>query len=369
LRLRRIEPVLRRAFRGACRLEPGSRVLVAVSGGADSTALLVGLRRIAHEFGLEPVAAHLHHGLRGADADRDLDHVRTLCRKLGVPLIAARWDARRRMRTRHLSGEGGLRTLRREFLRAAARRATACAIATAHTADDQLETILMRIARGTGLAGLGAMAPRRGAWLRPLLAATRGDVERDLERAGISWREDQTNTDRSLFRNRIRHDAIPAVVAACGTRAPKRNARTSLRKVRGNHRQEEAAADRATRDRLALNAVALAAEARSAAAVLGRRSSRVLAHVCRIKAGEFRLDSWRVASYPFAFRRAVLRQLWKRVGSTGTGLTRRHLEALEHLLSNTGNPGTVLLPSGIVAGRDRNGLWLRRPSAKASKPA
>src|SRR5262249_30132044 len=160
----------------------------------------------------------LHHGLRGADADRDLDHVRALCRRLGVPLIAARWDAARRMRARGIGGEGGLRTLRREFLRAAARRGPARAIATAHTADDQLEPLLMRIARGTGLAGLGAMAPRRGLWLKPLLAATRGDVERDLERAGIAWREDRTNTDRSLFRNRIRHDAIPALVAACGTR-------------------------------------------------------------------------------------------------------------------------------------------------------
>ena len=141
-------------------------MLVAVSGGADSTALLLALHRLAPELGLELCAAHLHHGLRGRDADADLAFAGTLCRRLGVPLAAARWDARTRMRRRGLTGENGLRTLRREFLVAAARRAGAAAIATAHTADDQLETVLMRLLRGTGLTGLGGMRPRRSIrWL------------------------------------------------------------------------------------------------------------------------------------------------------------------------------------------------------------
>ena len=121
MRLRRVEPVLRRALRGSCApARPAGdspvRLLVAVSGGADSTATLVGLRHLARELGLELHAAHLHHGLRGADADADLDLVRTLCRRLEVPLTWARWDTRARMRRRGLSGQAGLRTLRREFL-------------------------------------------------------------------------------------------------------------------------------------------------------------------------------------------------------------------------------------------------------------
>src|SRR5204863_2784994 len=112
--------------------------------------------------------------------------------------------------------EAGLRTVRREFLGAAARRVGARAIATAHTADDQLETLLMRLARGTGLRGLGAMAPRHGRWLKPLLLATRGDVERDLGRAGLDWREDGSNADGAHFLNRIRHGVIPALVTAAG---------------------------------------------------------------------------------------------------------------------------------------------------------
>ena len=162
MRLRRLEPVLRRALRGPCRLPAGSTLLVAVSGGADSTALLVALASLARESGLVIRAGHLHHGLRGAEADSDLVHVRELCERLQIPLAAARWDCTARMRRRGLRGEAGLRVLRREFLLAAARRTGASAIATAHTADDQLETLLMRLARGTGFTGMAGMrAPRR----------------------------------------------------------------------------------------------------------------------------------------------------------------------------------------------------------------
>jgi tRNA(Ile)-lysidine synthase len=186
MRLRRLEPLLRRALRGPCALPRGSRLLVAVSGGADSTALLIGLSRVAPEQGLTLQAAHLHHGLRGAEADQDLEFVHRLCAGLGVPLSSARWNTRLRMRRRRLSGESGLRTLRREFLLHAAKRVGAVAVATAHTADDQLETVLMRLLRGTGLLGLGGMSPRRGGWIKPMLEATRADVEADLRGAGGS---------------------------------------------------------------------------------------------------------------------------------------------------------------------------------------
>ena len=214
MRLRRVEPHLRQALRGPCRLPRGVTLLVAVSGGADSTALLAGLARVAPEFGLALEAAHLHHGLRGAAADLDLRFVRKLCARLGVPLLAARCDAPSLMRRYGLAGENGLRVLRRRFLRAAMRRAGAAAIATAHTADDQLETVLMRLLRGAGLTGLGGMRERHGAWLKPLLDATRLEVAADLRRARIAWREDATNLDPAWTRNRVRHRAIPALLAA-----------------------------------------------------------------------------------------------------------------------------------------------------------
>ena len=324
MRLRRIEPVLRRALRGPCALPAGARALVAVSGGADSTALLVALASVAREFGLLLTAAHLHHGLRGADADGDLAHVRALCERLGVPLHAARWDTRARMRREGLSGEAGLRTLRRRFLCAEATRAGAAAILTAHTADDQLETVLMRLARGTGLAGLGGMAPRHGPWRKPLLEATRLEIERDLVAARIGWREDASNRERAVFRNRVRLDVVPALLAAL---APGKGA------------------DRVARAGLARRVAQAAGDARS-----GARLAAAVARRAMSRTGG--ADARMLARLPAAARDAALRQLWRAANPGAGGLCRRHLDALAGLLeARTG--AAVTLPGGWQAVRER----------------
>ena len=315
-------------------------MLVALSGGADSTALLLGLVRIAPEFGLRVHAAHLHHGLRGADADADLEHVRALCARAGVPLVAARWDTRRRMRARSLAGQQGLRVLRREFLAAAARRVGARAIATGHTADDQLETLLMRLARGTGLRGLGGMHERRGGWRKPLLDVTRADLEADLVRAGIPWREDLSNADPGYFRSRIRQDVIPALLAAAAPGTPSGPARS----------------------RLARRAAELTREARQTRTALRRWTSFVLPGVSRIQPAEITLDSAQVAPYPIAARRLILATLWQRLPGALPGLTRRHLESLDRLAVRGRHGQTVTLPGGWVACRERGSLCFRPPS-------
>ncbi len=325
MRLRRLEPILRRALRGPCALPPGSRVLVAVSGGADSLALLLALRNLGREFDLSLHAAHLHHGLRGAAADADLAFVRERCARLGVPLAWARWNTRARMRRRAL----------REFLAGAARRARAVAIATAHTADDQLETVLMRLLRGTGLAGLAGMRPRRGAWIKPLLEATRAEVEADLRAGREPWREDASNRSPAYLRNRVRHEAIPALLAAL---APGRGAPAP-----GAHAA------------LARRVARAAAEVGDAARQIERRARRVLPGLCRIQAGVFELDSRRTASYALAVRRALLRRLWATAAPEAPGLTHRHLEALARLIEG-GRPGArVGLPGGRHAVRGPGG--------------
>ncbi|NOT34574.1 MAG: tRNA(Ile)-lysidine synthetase, partial [Candidatus Eisenbacteria bacterium] len=120
-----MEPLLRAALEGPCRVPRGARILIAASGGADSTALLIGLARLAHERALSLHVAHLHHGLRGAAADADRAEVEGLCARLGLRRTSARWDTRARMRRRGLSGQRGLRVLRREFLSTVARRVAA----------------------------------------------------------------------------------------------------------------------------------------------------------------------------------------------------------------------------------------------------
>jgi tRNA(Ile)-lysidine synthetase-like protein len=328
----------------------GSRLLVAVSGGADSTALLLGLGNVAREFGLQLHAAHLHHGLRGADADADLTFVRHVCEEREIPLTSARWNARLRLRRRGLSGEAGLRTLRREFLVRAARRAGALGIVTAHTADDQLETILMRLARGAGVTGLSGMRPRHGAWLKPLLEATRAEIEADLRRVGQAWREDRSNRDPRHARNRVRHEVIPALVRALDPAADAVRGRASL-------------ARKATRSARELGAVARSLES------LVRDA---LSAVCRIQPGEIALDSARVASYPYTARRMMLRQLWSQLDPSLPGLTDRHLEALSGLLS-AGRGARVSLAGGWVAERDRTWIRFRSvasiPSASRRRPA
>lgn len=342
MRLRRIEPILRRALRGPCRLPEGAGLLVAVSGGADSTALLVGLHSVAPEFGLALAAAHLHHGLRGADADADLAHVRALCDRLGLPLVSARWDCRARMRRAGLSGEAGLRALRRRFLRAAARRAGAAAIATAHTADDQLETLLMRLARGTGLAGLGGMRPRHGAWHKPLLGATRHEVESDLGAARLAWREDASNADRAWLRNRIRHDVVPALLAA----------------VAGGN------ANASARAALARRAAGAADDARAGARVVSRLAARALAR----RRGAAGLDVRGWGRLPLAIRHAALARFWSGVAPAGIGLPRRHRDALDRLLATGRSRGTLALPKGRLAELAAGRLRIVAPDAAAANP-
>ena len=345
MRLRRIEPVLRRALGGL----PASRrpaesaprtLLAAVSGGADSTALLLGLRNLSRELGLDLRAAHLHHGLRGAEADADLDFVRRLCARLGVPLTSARWDTRARMRRRGLSGQAGLRTLRREFLRDAARRAGAGAIATAHTADDQLETLLLRLGRGTGLAGLAGMRPvvaARGGtrgrvlWLKPLLGATRAAIVADLARCGEPWREDRSNRDPRYARSRLRHEAIPALARALFP---------GVEPGRG-------------RARLVRHAAELAARAGDATRVVEARAARVLSRVCRIQRGTFALETRGLAELPVTVRDAVLRRLWRRIRPASSGLTARHVQALGDLIDTRRGGAIIHLPAGWSAVRDR----------------
>jgi len=325
------------ALRGPCRLPAGSRLLVAVSGGADSTALLVGLTRIAKEFDLRLVAAHLHHGLRGEEADRDQMHVRRLCRTLGIPLSTARWDMRARMRRRGLSGQDGLRRLRREFLLAAANRSGAAWIATGHHADDQLETLLARLLRGAGLKGLGGMSPRRGCWLKPMLAVTRRDIEADLRRASLSWREDSSNRDPRYLRNRLRDIAIPALLQAAGVDAKG----TGL-----------------ARARLARRVAASLGEIRQA-----RRLVEGLARALAVSTPGGVLDLECLVGARVVVRRAALRLAWGRL-RTGAGLTARHLGALETLVRGRAR-GPVSLPGGWKASRQGQAIRFARATAQA----
>ncbi len=196
------------------------RLAVAVSGGADSVALLRILAARRAELGLALHGAHLHHGLRGAEADGDLEFCRELAAKLGLPFHEARVDTAREAAADPKSGkaaetiEEAARRLRYQWFRQLMSSGEVDAVATAHTLDDQAETVLAKFLRGAWTEGLAGIAPRletagAGEIVRPLLAATRAEIETYLREIGQDWREDTSNRNLTFTRNRIRHELLP----------------------------------------------------------------------------------------------------------------------------------------------------------------
>ncbi len=183
---------------------------MALSGGADSVALLHLLRDLDERGELTLVgAAHLHHGLRGDAADEDQAFCAALTARLGVPFETARVDVAALAREQKRSVEDAGRQARYAFLEEAADRLSADTIATAHTRDDQAETFLLRLLRGSGTRGLGGIRPRVGRVVRPLLDVERADLRRYLADRSEDFREDASNADVTLLRNRVRHELLP----------------------------------------------------------------------------------------------------------------------------------------------------------------
>ncbi len=195
------------------------RLAVALSGGADSVALLRILAARSRELGLALHAAHLHHGLRGAEADADLEFCRALTAKLDLPFHEARVDTRREAQAHAKSGkavetlEEAARRLRYAWFRQLMSSGEVDTIATAHTLDDQAETVLAKFLRGAWTEGLSGIHPKlespEGRIVRPLLAATHAEIETYLRELGQDWREDSSNRNSTFTRNRIRHELLP----------------------------------------------------------------------------------------------------------------------------------------------------------------
>ncbi|HEX4320838.1 MAG TPA: tRNA lysidine(34) synthetase TilS [Acidobacteriaceae bacterium] len=200
-------------------LNPGLRLAVGLSGGADSVALLRVLAARASEFGIVLHAAHLHHGLRGAEADADREFAASLAQSLGIPFHTHQVDTAAESAKNQLSGksaesiEEAARRLRYAWFRELMTSVPLDAVATAHTLDDQAETVLGKFLRGAWTEGLSGIHPvvnfPEGRIVRPLLPATRAQVEAYLNNLGQSWREDSSNRDPAYTRNRLRHQLLP----------------------------------------------------------------------------------------------------------------------------------------------------------------
>lgn len=307
-------------------LAPGEAVLVALSGGADSVALLRALLALGY-----PVRAfHLDHGLRGAESDRDAAFCQTLCDALGVPLTVERAPIAALAQQQGSGIEETARRVRYARLHAAAQGGK---IATAHTADDALETMLFHLTRGTGPKGLAGIPPVRGDIVRPLLGVERAQVEAYLAALEQDYVTDSTNADRTYTRNRIRHEVVPVLrqldPAVCGAAA----------RLAALLRQDEDCLDGLAQDCL-----------RRAAQPDGAWRCQAL------------LDA-----HP-AVRTRALRLLAARSGMPLRDLTARHIAALDALLASADPSAACSLPQGFVARREYGALRLERPDAATPRP-
>jgi tRNA(Ile)-lysidine synthase len=187
-----------------------TRVIAAVSGGSDSVAMLFLLRELASRGEVVLAGlAHLNHHVRGAAADADAAFCRELASRLEIPAFVGDADVPAAAVRDGVSIEVAGREARQQFYADALASAHAARVAVAHTRDDQAETVLLRLTRGAGAAGLAGMAPRRGHHVRPVLEVTRAELQGYLGEHGEAWHEDETNLDRSIPRNLVRHEVLP----------------------------------------------------------------------------------------------------------------------------------------------------------------
>lgn len=305
----------------------GEKVLCAVSGGLDSMCLLRMLEAWCEERGGQVMAAHFNHRLR-TRADRDEEFVRETCESWGIPLTVGRGDVGEHARREGLSTEEAARNLRYAFLRRAAAEAGCKRVYTAHHADDNAETILLNLIRGTGLAGLTGMDWEREGLCRPLLGAAREELESYADEWKIPHIEDETNADpEAAARNLLRLQVMPllkelnprAVEHICGT----------ARRLRGVDRSLEA--DAAART----------------------------AHV-EVQEGRVTLSMEALAAAPAAVRPRMLLWLFDLLGVGRKDVGAAHLEALMDLARRTawGKEGRLSLPHGVTARYCRRWLIL-----------
>jgi tRNA(Ile)-lysidine synthase len=311
--------ILRRLHTFLARHRPNGPVVVAVSGGPDSVALL----RAMHAAGVLPIIiAHLNHVLRGRDSDGDQDFVSELAKRLGVEFRTNRRDVATEAAGENL--EAAARRIRYRWLTSVAREVGATWIATGHTADDQAETVLFQLLRGSGLDGLAGIAARRPLELgitlvRPMLGVTRADVLAYLESIGQDYRTDATNADTTRSRSRIRHRLLPLLAKEYNPRV--------VEVLSG----------------LAAQATDWQRDAATLAAELLRTAERPRAGALLV------FDHSSLAVAPRRWRRAMWRLVWKRENWPRQEMGYREWDRLAGLCR--GQPAAIDLPGGIRARR------------------
>lgn len=311
-------------------LRPGDRVAIAVSGGADSVALLRVLLELRDELGLVLSVAHFHHGIRGADADADRQFVAGLTAEFQLELHSGSGDAPAYAAEHRMSLETAARELRHRWFASLIAQGKADVIATAHTLDDQAETVLMRVLRGAGARGLAGISPRHREkrLVRPFLETSRPEIESYLRTLHQPWREDSSNRDLAHTRNRVRHQLLPLL---------ERDFNPAIRQTLADL-AEVAGAEAEYWDR-EMAAILPRVLHQGKPSRSGRSSSGAASSV-------WALDLAAVKSLPVALQRQLLHRV---AGQLGISFEFKHIQELTSLIREPKSGKRLNLPDGVIA--------------------
>jgi len=319
---------------------PAAKVLLAVSGGADSTALLYAMRALSSEnvFRAEMLCAHINHQLRGAEADSDEDFVIAQAARLKLAITTRQVDVRGYAGRNKLSIETAARELRIKNLLEIARANNCKAIATAHQKNDNAETILQRLTRGTGFRGLGGIWPMRVfgyefKFVRPLLCVRRDEIIEYLEQRNLKWRQDHTNADCTYRRNYIRHRLLPALQQDC----------TGL---------------------LVEQLSELSESARRFYKLVCSRADEVWPKTADCAGEKVTLDSKMLLAQPQSVMVELIRRSLTAVGCGERDLTQRHYEGILQLAEQNVSGRKIELPSEFVVGAEYGNLIFSGPGKR-----
>jgi tRNA(Ile)-lysidine synthase len=310
-------------------LEKGERVVVALSGGPDSTALLTVLAPIAQELDLSLIIAHFNHGLRGTESDEDEKFSRDLSEKMGLAFVSGKMDQIKRKKD--ISPEDFYRRQRYDFLNKISEDCQAQKIALGHNLQDQAETVLLNILRGSGLEGLKGFLPMRdGKFIRPLIEISRLEIISFLNEAGIPYRQDSSNKNKIYLRNQIRSELIPYL------------------KEKFNPKIEENLAQMAeilrSEDEFIRQHVALALKS----SVIERQQDRILLKIADIN-----------KLHP-AIRWRLFKTLLESFSPAKNGFSFIHIKSLDNLAQKCESGKIIVLPLKIEARREYDNLILER---------
>ena len=325
-------------------LSPGDRVVVGVSGGADSVALLLFLSGLSGTIPLDLHVFHLDHMLRGPESAGDAEFTGCLAEELGFPARLEAVDVREVTSDWGRSPEDAARMVRIGRLLDYAREVEADAVASGHTADDQVETFLMRVIQGAGLTGLGGISPVSGLIVRPLINVWRWEVEEYCSRMNVVPRRDSSNLDRKYLRNRVRLDLIPYLVDKYGSGVKE----VIWREV------ESLAVDREFLEGQVADAFDRAAE---------------------VGGGEVRIKIEALMSLPESLRRGIVRKGWARLMPFESNLSWRHIADILEKVAGGATGARLDLPRRVEVEREYGHLILRAasplspPSLPSSAPS